>query len=1139
MGANWAAINHVTNLAVFALAIDPTNPSTLYAGTTGGVFKSTDMGVSRAAINHVTNLAVFALAIDPTNPSTFYAGTTFGGVFKRTDMGASWAAINRGLTFHDVYALAVDPTNTRILYAGTHTGGMFKSTNMTARWTPINNGLTFPVILALALDPTNPSTLYAGTTGGVFKSTDRGANWSVINNGLTGPLFQSDDSAVTTEPPKTVVIDDPTTRLMSTREDNGTVVIDDRTGLMWTREDNGHPGISWPQAVEYCANLTLAGFSWRLPTIDELAELHDPKEHDIRKPFRLTKHGVWSSTIEEGISGSAWHIDFMFGERWQPLRDRYSLRALCVVNPSFSEHDFDSTPPEGAKLSKPIGTPIGEAEEARRSSSDDREARKRSAESRRRRPVLPPLKTLHVFDIKLERPPSTPERAHSPRIAFVSTRNGRADVYSINPDGSGLRNLTRHSGSGAYPSWSPDGSRIAYRRGYGFYVMNADGSGQRMVVKISGDNPEFDLTSHWSPDSSKLVFASNVAGFPHRHRGIFVVGPDGLTFLSSRGGGVARPSWSHDGSKILFESWGREPGRGIYVMNSDGRNPMKLAEGTRPVWSPDGSKIAFEESHIYSINPDGSELQNLTADGGGGFSATLPSWSPDGSQLAFKALQGGLWVMNADGSNKRRLADQLMFDMYQLEPPSWSPDGSSIAFTGGDVPFREAFEGGSANYYIYVVKVDGSNLTRLTTHPAFDHDPVWSPRGQQAPPPPPIPPSLTPSSMPFRSFFRPNRIPLDDGRGSIRMGDKDIALALKDHDSETVLLYIDRDGDGDPLNDTGIPTRRVRRFMRWSDVELGGEGLRYRLAGSGPFPDWLYINANFAWRAPIHIDGKRMQILVLDEDVNGIPSSGDQWALRLEGDESTLRHDEVRRLDSAWVETDRVLHVHVDKGGQVMTKLVYSSFDQSPASISGSEATTVELSLIPIVGPPVPRNLTQPKVVGVANNQARLKIADTEITLGIKRERTHSWLLFVDKTGDGDPYNDRPIRGFLPLVHRVEWSNVDLHGRRYHLTTGLAEREDQQEEPVPEWIEIRPDFLWGATLIIKGDELEILVIDAEPDGIPSPGDVWHIRRFQDRWELISDELPKLSEALIEGGGELRLVPLGPSSVQVHFDPQLQ
>ena len=79
---SWAAINHVTNLAVFALAIDPTNPSTLYAGTTGGVFKSTDMGVSRAAINHVTNLAVFALAIDPTNPSTFYAGTTFGGVFK-------------------------------------------------------------------------------------------------------------------------------------------------------------------------------------------------------------------------------------------------------------------------------------------------------------------------------------------------------------------------------------------------------------------------------------------------------------------------------------------------------------------------------------------------------------------------------------------------------------------------------------------------------------------------------------------------------------------------------------------------------------------------------------------------------------------------------------------------------------------------------------------------------------------------------------------------------------------------------------------------------------------------------------------------------------------------------------------------
>ncbi len=473
-----------------------------------------------------------------------------------------------------------------------------------------------------------------------------------------------------------------------------------------------------------------------------------------------------------------------------------------------------------------------------------------------------------------------------------------------------------------------------------------------MVVKNRGDNPEFDLTSHWSPDSSKLVFASSVTGFPHLNRGIFVVGPDGLTFLNSRVRQGYHPSWSNDGSKILFESSQREQGRGTYVMNSDGRNLMKLAAGTgmRPVWSPAGSKIAFGLMeggfHIYSINPDGSELQNLTADSGG----ILPSWSPDGSQIAFKTFAGELWVMNADGSNKRRLADQLMLNMHQLEPPSWSPDGTSICFTRGGVPFEDAFRGGSANYDIYVVRVDGSNLTRLTTNPALDHDPVWSPRGgheQLAPPAPPIPLLLTPSPMPPKHFFRPNEIPLEDGRGSIRIGDKDIALALKDQDSTTMVLYVDRDGDGDPLNDTGIPTqthirfsdyfKELRRHVGWSDVEVGGEGLRFSLGrnwASGPFPDSISINPNFAWRVPIHIDGKRMQILVLDEDADGIPSSesarrtafspGDRWALRLEGDDSLLRQEEVRRLDAPWVETDRILHVHFDKGGQVTTKLVYS-----------------------------------------------------------------------------------------------------------------------------------------------------------------------------------------------------------------------
>ena len=195
MGTTWAAINNglPENAGVQTLAIDPTNPSTLYAGTDGGVFTSSDMGANWVALNNgLTTLGVLALAIDPSDPSTLYAGTAGGGVFKSTDMGADWVAINSGLTNTFLHVLAIDPTNTSTLYSGT-AGGVFRSTDMGANWTGVNNGLIDETgVRALVLDPANPSTLYAGTLGsGVFRSTDMGANWVAINSGLNSTLVIS------------------------------------------------------------------------------------------------------------------------------------------------------------------------------------------------------------------------------------------------------------------------------------------------------------------------------------------------------------------------------------------------------------------------------------------------------------------------------------------------------------------------------------------------------------------------------------------------------------------------------------------------------------------------------------------------------------------------------------------------------------------------------------------------------------------------------------------------------------------------------------------------------------------------------------------------------------------------------------
>src|ERR1700740_1992849 len=119
--------------------------------------------------------AVFALALDPTTPTTLYAGTD-GGVFKSTTGGSSWSPVNTGLPSNTyVYALAIDPTTPTTLYAAMK--GVFKSTNGGSSWSAVNAGLPSTPIFALALDPTTPTTLYAGTGGGVFKSTNGGNSW--------------------------------------------------------------------------------------------------------------------------------------------------------------------------------------------------------------------------------------------------------------------------------------------------------------------------------------------------------------------------------------------------------------------------------------------------------------------------------------------------------------------------------------------------------------------------------------------------------------------------------------------------------------------------------------------------------------------------------------------------------------------------------------------------------------------------------------------------------------------------------------------------------------------------------------------------------------------------------------------------
>ena len=201
VGAAYAGVNTWTNLGpeggtILALAIDPQTPSTLYVGTNGGVFKSTDGGVNWGPANSgLPGSPIQALAVDPQTPSTLYAGSRFSGVLKSTDGGGNWSAVNTDLTDFNVLALAIDPQTPFTLYAGTDGGGVFKTTDGGGNWGP---GVTIgkaDIVRVIAIDPQTPSTLYAyfesapgllGAIAGIFKSTDGGANWSPASSGLLG-----------------------------------------------------------------------------------------------------------------------------------------------------------------------------------------------------------------------------------------------------------------------------------------------------------------------------------------------------------------------------------------------------------------------------------------------------------------------------------------------------------------------------------------------------------------------------------------------------------------------------------------------------------------------------------------------------------------------------------------------------------------------------------------------------------------------------------------------------------------------------------------------------------------------------------------------------------------------------------------
>src|SRR5262245_8287777 len=167
------------------IAFDPKTPTTIYAGSERGLFKSADSGGSWTRIGgDQFNFFITLIAIDPVTPATIYA--LAGSLpYKSVDGGATW---NRITSVPTLQTLVIDPATPATLFGASTSGQPFKSVDGGANWTPFNIrvpfGPQFAQIRSFAIDPANSSTVYAGGTGGAYKSMDGGTTWAPLPNGF-------------------------------------------------------------------------------------------------------------------------------------------------------------------------------------------------------------------------------------------------------------------------------------------------------------------------------------------------------------------------------------------------------------------------------------------------------------------------------------------------------------------------------------------------------------------------------------------------------------------------------------------------------------------------------------------------------------------------------------------------------------------------------------------------------------------------------------------------------------------------------------------------------------------------------------------------------------------------------------------
>jgi eukaryotic-like serine/threonine-protein kinase len=288
-------------------------------------------------------------------------------------------------------------------------------------------------------------------------------------------------------------------------------------------------------------------------------------------------------------------------------------------------------------------------------------------------------------------PAATPIGGGVGQVAFASSRSGPPQIYLVNVDGTGERQLTTLPDGACQPTWSPDGLQLAFTSpcrknqesyaGSNLYTMNADGSA--------------------------------VKPLPPR-----------------TGGGDYDPAWSPDGRRLAYTSLAENNRVQIRVLGLDGSAVDDLAPpdgvDSQPVWSPLGTQLAFrakrlKESQIWITTDIAGSEERFSR--GGGQNESHPDWSRDGQWLVWDRIVGGVSRLFAAPYNEAARADRRVcpdghLSVQPMAEPRWSPDGQWIVF--------ETWPTGT-DHNIAILTSTCTNYSLLTTDPSVDFDAAWRP----------------------------------------------------------------------------------------------------------------------------------------------------------------------------------------------------------------------------------------------------------------------------------------------------------------------------------------------------------------------------------------------------------------------------